>query len=59
MITEAARHATIENNKRRIARLVRLLREIDKEAGAHAQRGDLALDRANSLRSGIAREYHC
>jgi hypothetical protein len=46
MFTEAARHASIENNKRRIARLVRLLRETDEQAGAHAQRGNLALDRA-------------
>ena len=37
MLTEAARHASIENNKRRIARLVRLLRETDEQAGAHAQ----------------------
>jgi hypothetical protein len=30
MITETARHAAIENNKRRMARLIRLLREADE-----------------------------
>jgi hypothetical protein len=50
MITEAARHATIENNKRRIARLVRLLRETDEQAGAHAPRGNITMDRAQVYR---------